>query len=358
MNRISIVQHYVDKIIENIKSETERKSAIIHTYGVAQCCALIASRRGLNTELAYISGLLHDIYAFFTGSSLCHAQSGAEMARPAIRNMNIFSDEEKKCILSAIFYHSNKEVVHDEYDEVLKDADLLQRFLTDTVSLINERAIPRLNKLLNEFDIEAASIDYGQNQETAAEPFKKSLFADIAEKFAGQNICGERENKTFIEIIKYYPEASAFDELRNNWCAAFVYHCALKAGMELPIKQPPIEYRFAGAGAWYEWGKANGFISHDNGGFIPARGDIVIFNHIISPENKPKDSAWHDHIGIVLACEDAFLVTAEGNIDNQNVSGIVKRRRDHTIGCFLRIPDGYQYDGWKCDYKASRIYTL
>ncbi|MDF2524042.1 MAG: hypothetical protein K0R31_1683 [Clostridiales bacterium] len=295
---------------------------------------------------------------FFTGSSLCHAQSGAEMARPAIRNMNIFSAEEKKCILSAIFYHSTKEVVHDEYDEVLKDADLLQRFLTDAVSLINERAVPRLNKLLNEFGIKAAPVDYGQDQETAVEPFKKSLLADIAEKLAGQNICGERENKAFAEIIKYYPEASAFDELRNNWCAAFVYHCALKAGMELPIKQPPIEYRFAGAGAWYEWGNANGFISHDNGGFIPARGDIVIFNHIISPENKPKDSPWHDHISIVLKCEDGFLVTAEGNIDNQNVSGIVKRRRDHTIGCFLRIPNGYQYDGWTCDYKASRIYTL
>lgn len=35
-----------------------------------------------------------------------------------------------------------------------------------------------------------------------------------------------------------------------------------------------------------------------------------------------------------------FFITAEGNIDNQNVSGIAKRRRDDTIGCFLRIPEG------------------
>lgn len=358
MNRISIVKQYVDHIIENIESDKGRKDAIIHTYGVAQCCSLIANRRGLNPELAFISGLLHDIYAYFSGSYLCHGQSGAEMARPAIRDMKIFSDEEKKIILSAIFYHSYKEVVHDEYDEVLKDADILQTFLNDSSSRIFYRAIPRLSKTLNEFNIKATPVEYGHDQEVAAETFKKSLLADIAEGLVVKNIYGERENTIFAEIIKYYPEATAFNELRNGWCAAFVYYCVLKTGMELPIKQPPIKYRFAGVGAWYEWGKANGFIFSDKDEFKPSRGDIVIYNNIIPQENKPKDSAWHDHIGILLSCEDDFLVVAEGNIDNKNVSGITKRRRDNTIGCFLRIPDGYQYDGWRCDYKASMIYTL
>jgi hypothetical protein len=67
---------------------------------------------------------------------------------------------------------------------------------------------------------------------------------------------------------------------------------------------------------------------------------------------------WHDHIGIVLSCESEFLVVAEVNINNQNVSRVIKRKRDNTIGCFLRIPDDYKYDGWKCDYMTYLIETL
>jgi hypothetical protein len=45
--------------------------------------------------------------------------------------------------------------------------------------------------------------------------------------------------------------------------------------MELPIRQPPFKYRFAGVGTWYEWGKANDFCFYKKDGFAPSRGDIV-----------------------------------------------------------------------------------
>lgn len=353
MNRISMIKQYVDKIIEHIPPDQERKNAYVHTYGVAQCCSIIAGKRGLNTELSYISGLLHDIYAYFSGSYLCHAQSGSDMARVAVKNMNIFSQDEKTIILSAIFYHSNKGLIHDEYDEVLKDADILQTFLNDPCSPVFYTVVPRLNKILDEFKITAALTEYGQEEEKATpKTFKRSIFADIAEELASKNICGEKDSKVFMDIIKYYPEAAAFAELKNAWCAAFVYHCAVKAGFELPIRQPPFKYRFAGVGTWYEWGKAKDFCFYEKDGFIPSRGDIVIYNNIVSPENKPKDSAWHDHIGVVLSCESEYLTVAEGNINNENVSGVIRRSRNNTIGCFVRIPDDYDYDGWKCDYKA------
>lgn len=353
VNRISMIKQYVDKIIESIASAEEFKNAYINTYGVAQCCSIIARRRGLNPELAYISGLLHDIYAYYVGSHLCHAQSGADMVRVAIRNMNIFSHDEKMIILSAIFHHSNKELIHDEYDEVLKDADLLQHFLNDSSFSAFYFVVPRLNKILEELKITSTPIEYGREQgKSTKKIFKKSVFANIAEELARKSICGEKENNFYMDIIKYYPEVTAFDELKNGWCAAFVYHCALKAGMELPIRQPPFKYRFAGVGTWYEWGKANDFCFYEKDGFVPSRGDIVIYNNIVSPKNKPKDSAWHDHIGVVLSYENEFLIVAEGNINNQNVSGVIKRRLDNTIGCFVRIPDDYKYDGWKCDYKT------
>jgi hypothetical protein len=154
-----------------------------------------------------------------------------------------------------------------------------------------------------------------------------------------------------MDIIKYFPEASAYDELRNYWCAAFVYHCALAAGLEIPIRRPPFKYRFAGVGSWLKWGQLNGFCYYEKDGFQPARGDIVIYNNIISPENKPANSSWHDHIGVVLACESDYLIVAEGNINNQNVSGVINRKRDNTIGCFVRIPDAYTDSCLEYDYK-------
>ncbi|MDF2612200.1 MAG: hypothetical protein K0R92_3674 [Lachnospiraceae bacterium] len=351
MERILKVRDYVNHIIDNIPSEEERRIATIHTYGVAQLCTMIAVKRGLNPELAHISGLLHDIYTYFTGSSLCHSISGADMARTAIRAMNIFTQEEKEIILSAIFYHSDKAYVHDEYDEVLKDADVLQHYWNDVCFRVYKPFLPRTNKVLEEFGMVIVLPHiYEEEPVKTKGTFKRSVFVDIAEGIASQNVCGERDNEVFMNIIKYYPEPSAIHELKNYWCAAFVYHCAWEAGLKLPIKQPPYRYRFAGVGTWYEWATDNHFCFHETDGFIPSRGDIVIYNNIIPPENKQKNSPWHDHIGVVLSCEKEYLLVAEGNINNQNVSGVIKRKRDHTIGCFVRIPDGFEYDG--CNYKA------
>ncbi|HKM04884.1 MAG TPA: hypothetical protein VJZ04_09935 [Lachnospiraceae bacterium] len=62
MDRIFMIRQYVDRNIQNIASDEERRNAYIRTYGVAHCCSMIASKRELNPEFAHISGLLHDIY--------------------------------------------------------------------------------------------------------------------------------------------------------------------------------------------------------------------------------------------------------------------------------------------------------
>lgn len=353
MDRIPLIKEYVDGIINNIKIPEDRKYATVHTYGVAWCCSFLAQRRGLNPEIAYISGLLHDIYAFYTGSYMCHGQSGAEMARPVIRDMNIFTEEEKKLIQSAIFYHSIKDEVHDDYDELLKDADILQTYFSNSNAPVNYTALPRLQRLLEELGVKAELKGCEPKKSGEGQPFNRETLADFAEKLAGQNIRGEWEDVRYLNIIKYYPESAAFGELKNSWCAAFVYHTALLAGLELPLKQPPYKYRFAGVGTWYKWGKDKGFIYPNNKEYVPERGDIVIYNNIIPPENKPQNGPWHDHIGIFLSKEEEYLTIAEGNVDNRNVSGIVRRKYDDTIGCFLKIPNGLVYDGWQCDYMAS-----
>jgi len=84
----------------------------------------------------------------------------------------------------------------------------------------------------------------------------------------------------------------------------------------------------------------------------------VVYNNIIPEENKEKNSKWHDHIGIILSCDSESLMVAEGNVDNKNVSDIKKRMRNNTIGCYIRIPQDYSYDGWKTDYKTGEIKTV
>lgn len=54
MDRVKMIRSYVDNIIHCISSTDERKAVYIHTYGVAQVCSIIAGRRCLNAELAYI----------------------------------------------------------------------------------------------------------------------------------------------------------------------------------------------------------------------------------------------------------------------------------------------------------------
>ena len=126
-------------------------------------------------------------------------------------------------------------------------------------------------------------------------------------------------------------------------CAAFVCHCCVEAGLELPIRYPGVSIRFAGVGAWLEWAKLCGFYS-DGADIKPQKGDIVIYDNVIPPDKKPADSPWHDHIGIVLTAGPDTLEIAEGNAGNGNVSGIVRRNRHERIGGLVRIPDGYVCD--------------
>ena len=142
------------------------------------------------------------------------------------------------------------------------------------------------------------------------------------------------------------------------WCAAFVYHCCFEAGIKLPIRalhtaKMVSETRFACVSAWYEWGERYGFCFREWKGIEPEHGDIVIYDHIIPPELKPANSTWCDHIGVVLAAEPDALTVAEGNAGNLNVSGVMRRARDKSVGCYIRIPDGYEDDGWTRDFDTG-----
>lgn len=355
MDRKELVQVYVDEIFSGMEDD-KRIVSFHHTAGVALLCVLLAKKRGLDAELAYIIGLLHDVYPPKGGKRVFHAVNGAEMVRVAFKNelKGLFTDEEQMLIRSAIFHHSDKAHVHDEYDEILKDADLLQHWLW---SLKDEEYLSkRVVDLQKELGLPISELPEEKPNRFLKSEFSRAAFAQLAEQLASKPVCGDDTDEYFMNIIRYFPEKTAFDELKNAWCAAFVFHCAIIAGLKLPIRYAPTaNTRFACVEAWLEWGQNTGFCHFEKDGFIPERGDIVIYNNIIPAENKPENCPWYDHIGIILAVNENTLTVAEGNVNNQNVSGIVERARDGHISCFVRVPEDYVYDGWKVDYKTGKL---
>jgi predicted hydrolase (HD superfamily) len=153
MNRIEILRKYIDEILLNMTDVEERRCAYLHLYGVAQSCTLIALKRGENAELATMSGMLHDIYSYAKMETKDHAHKGATLAREILTSLQITNDDETKLICDAIYTHSEKEVVHSDFNEVLIDADVFQHCLYNPMFEVMAHEKNRYEKLKLEFGI-------------------------------------------------------------------------------------------------------------------------------------------------------------------------------------------------------------
>ncbi len=154
MNRIEVLRKNIDELLLNMADVEERRAAYVHLYGVAQSCALIALKRGANAELATMAGMLHDIYSYAKMDTKDHAHKGAMLAREILASLQITNDDETEMIYDAIYTHSEKEAVHSDFNEVLKDADVFQQCLYNTtVEIRAPERESRYEKLKLEFGI-------------------------------------------------------------------------------------------------------------------------------------------------------------------------------------------------------------
>ena len=69
------------------------------------------------------------------------------MARNILDSLNLFSEEEKNLICSAIYNHSDKSNVHGSLDEILKDADVMQHVLYNPLFEIKQHEQTRYHSL-------------------------------------------------------------------------------------------------------------------------------------------------------------------------------------------------------------------
>ncbi len=120
---------------------------------------------------------------------------------------------------------------------------------------------------------------------------------------------------------------------RFAWCAAFVFWCLQKAGVDMSHLGTGAAY----VPSWVSWAKSKGFWHPSTEkSFNPRLGDIVIFD-------------WNDvgtldpeHIGFVLGYDGgAYVMTAEGNTSNESDgngdSTALRSRHWDTIEGFIRV---------------------
>jgi hypothetical protein len=341
--RVEHVRHLVHGMHFETEDTFEKQEAWVNLCGVSSFASMLAMRRGHDSEIAAIAGLLHGFYYYRTGIEAFPGPNSADAVRPILRNTEIFTDEELSVILRSIFYQEDRHRIHGPYEEMIKDAILLQTHFRNTSSHSSKADIHRLQHIFIELGIPqehaGAESDVESGTINRSSKDRRLMLAEFAETFAGQNIIGVPEDERYREICKYWPDSDIHKVLEGNWCAAFVYYCCMQVGIRLPIRYPNGIYRLAGVGAWLDWAQLPemGFFYRDKQeGFNPARGDIVIFEKLLSEHS-------HDHIGIVLACDDVRILVAEGNKDNQNYSSVVYRDRSHCILGYIRIADSYQY---------------
>jgi len=151
MNRLQLVRAEIDELLLTQPNVQARRDGYVHLYGVAQNCALLAIKRGLDIELCTIMGLLHDIYTYKFEYVKNHGVLGAAEAENLLKKLDLFSEAEIELVKRAVRNHSNKKTKHDKYSELLKDADILQN--TIYRSEIEVKHKDRLKKVFRNFGI-------------------------------------------------------------------------------------------------------------------------------------------------------------------------------------------------------------
>lgn len=154
MSRLKELRKYVDTELNKMEDANKRNSAVAHLYATSLAATIIAKKRGLNPETASMAAMLHDLYAYRTGSYDDHAHKGAALAREILSGLKLTDEAETEMICSAVYHHDDKQEVDGLLDEVLKDADVIHHCMNDLSKPVKEKEKARFEKLCAEFGMD------------------------------------------------------------------------------------------------------------------------------------------------------------------------------------------------------------
>ena len=160
MSRLKELRKIVDRKLKKMDDEKKQNGAIVHLYGVSLAAVMIAEKRGENSELAAMAGMLHDLHAYLSGSYEDHAHKGADLARKILEEEGLTTREETDIICSMIYHHDDKLTVDAPMDEVLKDADVVHHIFHDLSKPVKDKERPRFEALIREFGLQTIPEDH------------------------------------------------------------------------------------------------------------------------------------------------------------------------------------------------------
>ena len=124
----------------------------IHSMGSSRIACILSARRGVDIELGYSAGALHDFGRFVTGRQENHAENGYEPVKNFLKRLNIFSEQDVEEISRAVKNHSRKEAVGAPLEEIAKDCDILDCYFLGLAPK-KEYHRKRFEALIKEFDL-------------------------------------------------------------------------------------------------------------------------------------------------------------------------------------------------------------
>lgn len=153
MGRLKNLRAFIANELRSMEDIDKRDSALLHLNGVSLAATLLAEKRGLDSELAAMAGLLHDMAAYRSGSYDDHAHRGADYAKEVLHAMGETTEEEIEQICSMIYHHDDKQVTDSPLDEVLKDADVIHHCFNDLSKPVKDKEKARFNALIEELGL-------------------------------------------------------------------------------------------------------------------------------------------------------------------------------------------------------------
>ena len=154
MGRLKNLRAFIANELRNMEDMDKRDSALLHLNSVSLAATLLAEKRGLDSELAAMAGLLHDMAAYRSGSYDDHAHRGADYARDVLRAMGETTEDEIDQICTMIYHHDDKQVIDSPLDEVLKDADVIHHCFNDLSKPVKDKEKARFEALCREFGMD------------------------------------------------------------------------------------------------------------------------------------------------------------------------------------------------------------
>ena len=153
MNRVMKIQGLLfDEIDRFAKLIPERDASPlyekVHAVGSGKIGYLLGLQRGLDPDLASIVATCHDYGRIVTGKQEGHAEAGYEPVRKFLAETGLLSDEEVEIVAKATKNHSRKSEIGTAYEEIAKDADVLD-YHQYGYDMPRQEQQDRLDKLLD-----------------------------------------------------------------------------------------------------------------------------------------------------------------------------------------------------------------